>query len=101
MEKIVFPKGFLWGGATAAHQVEGGNVNNDWFAFEQMPGKINDGSISGDACDHYNRFGDDFKLLKKLNHNAHRLSIEWSRVEQPKDISLLLPSTTTRKLLKP
>ncbi len=85
MEKIVFPKGFLWGGATAAHQVEGGNVNNDWFIFEQKPGKILNGVVSGDSCDHYNRFTEDFKLLKKLNHNAHRFSIEWSRVEPAKD----------------
>ncbi len=85
MEKIVFPKGFLWGGATAAHQVEGGNVNNDWFIFEQKPGKILNGVVSGDSCDHYNRFPEDFKLLKKLNHNAHRFSIEWSRVEPAKD----------------
>jgi len=81
MKKISFPKGFLWGGATASHQVEGGNVNNDWWAFEQKPGNIVDGSISGDACDHYHRFPEDFKLLKKLNHNAHRFSLEWSRIE--------------------
>jgi beta-glucosidase len=81
MDTIKFPKGFLWGGATAAHQVEGGNFNNDWWAFEQVPGNIIDGRISGDACDHYHRFRDDFALLKKLNHNAHRFSIEWSRVE--------------------
>ncbi len=84
MEKIAFPKGFLWGAATSSHQVEGGNFNNDWWAFEQKPGKIIDGSISGDACDHYNRYGEDFKLLKSLGHNAHRLSIEWSRVEPAK-----------------
>jgi beta-glucosidase len=84
MEKIVFPKGFLWGAATSSHQVEGGNFNNDWWAFEQKPGKIIDGTISGDACDHYNRYGEDFKMLKGLGHNAHRLSIEWSRVEPAK-----------------
>jgi beta-glucosidase len=81
MDTITFPKGFLWGGATSSHQVEGGNFNNDWWNFEQVPGNIIDGRISGDACDHYNRFPEDFALLAKLNHNAHRLSIEWSRVE--------------------
>ncbi len=81
MKKITFPRDFHWGGATSSHQVEGGNVNNDWWAFEQIPGNIVDGSISGDACDHYNRFPEDFRLLKKLNHNAHRLSLEWSRIE--------------------
>ncbi len=85
MDKIQFPKGFLWGGATASHQVEGGNVNNDWFIMEQQPGKIIDGSVSGDACDHYNRYPEDFKLLSKLNHNTHRFSVEWSRVEPAKD----------------
>jgi beta-glucosidase len=84
MKKITFPRDFLWGGATSSHQVEGGNVNNDWWAFEQIPGKIVDGSISGDACDHYNRFHEDFRLLKRLNHNAHRLSLEWSRIEPSK-----------------
>ena len=84
-KEIRFPKSFLWGGATSSHQVEGGCVNNDWFLFEQFPGKILDGSVSGDACDHYNRYKDDFKLLKSLNHNAHRFSIEWSRVEPAKD----------------
>jgi beta-glucosidase len=85
MKKIAFPKGFLWGGATASHQVEGGNTNNDWFLFEQRPGTIVDGSVSGDACDHYNRFKEDFALLKELHHNAHRFSIEWSRVEPARD----------------
>jgi beta-glucosidase len=85
IKEIKFPKGFLWGGATSSHQVEGGCVNNDWFLFEQIPAKIDDGSVSGDACDHYNRYRDDFKLLKSLNHNAHRFSIEWSRVEPAKN----------------
>ena len=84
MKKITFPDGFLWGGATASHQVEGGNINNDWWAFELVEGNIIDGNISGDACDHYHRFKEDFLLLKELNHNAHRLSIEWSRVEPAK-----------------
>jgi beta-glucosidase len=84
METITFPKGFLWGAATAAHQVEGGNYNNDWWVFEQIPGKIKDGRVSGDACDHYHRFREDFALLKGLGHNAHRLSIEWARVEPAK-----------------
>ena len=49
-----FPDGFRWGTATAAHQVEGGNWNNDWWEWEHTPGS---GCVepSGDACDHYNR----------------------------------------------
>ncbi|MBN2223638.1 MAG: glycoside hydrolase family 1 protein [Deltaproteobacteria bacterium] len=84
MDTITFPKRFLWGGATSSHQIEGGNFNNDWWAFEQVPGHIIDGKISGDACDHYHRFREDFALLKGLNHNAHRLSLEWSRIEPAK-----------------
>jgi len=78
---MTFPKGFLWGTATAAHQVEGGNHLNDWWAWEQVPGHIKSGDRSDPACDHYQRFRQDFDLLKALHQNAHRLSIEWSRVE--------------------
>jgi beta-glucosidase len=76
-----FPAGFLWGTATAAHQVEGGNHLNDWWDWEHQPGKIRGGDSSDPACDHYRRFREDFELLKSLHQNAHRLSIEWSRIE--------------------
>ena len=76
-----FPKGFLWGCATAAHQVEGNNTNNNWWQWEQEGGHIKGGDISGIACDHYNRFDSDFALAQDLGHNAHRLSVEWSRIE--------------------
>lgn len=79
---LFFPEGFLWGAATSAHQVEGNNVNSDWWDFEQKnqpPEKR-----SGLACDQYNRYAEDFELAKNLNHNAHRLSIEWARIE-PKE----------------
>ena len=76
-----FPPGFLWATATAAHQVEGNNTNSDWWAFEQEPGRIAGGDRSGIADDHYNRYREDFALLRRLNNNAHRLSIEWSRIE--------------------
>jgi len=75
-----FPPGFLWGAATSAHQVEGGNVNNDWWAFEQHPGSAALES-SLDGIDHYHRYKEDFELVASLGHNAHRLSIEWSRLE--------------------
>ena len=76
-----FPAGFLWGSASAAHQVEGGNHANDWWDWEQMPGHIKNGDRSDPACDHYRRYESDFDLLRRLHQNAHRLSIEWSRIE--------------------
>jgi beta-glucosidase len=76
-----FPEGFLWGTASAAHQVEGDNRNCDWWEFEQEPGRIANGDTSAIACDHYHRYREDFALLRNLNQNAHRLSIEWSRLE--------------------
>ena len=76
-----FPEGFLWGTASAAHQVEGDNRNCDWWEYEQQPGRIANGDKSGIACDHYHRYREDFALLRELNQNAHRLSIEWSRIE--------------------
>jgi beta-glucosidase len=79
-EPLEFPRGFLWGAATSAHQVEGGNVNNDWWAFEQRPGSAASES-SADGIDHYHRYAEDFELLAALGHNAHRLSLEWSRIE--------------------
>lgn len=75
-----FPDDFLWGSATSAHQVEGGNVNNDWWDFEHRPGSAAHRS-SGDGIDHYHRYAQDFALLRSLGHNAHRLSLEWSRIE--------------------
>ncbi|OLB94094.1 MAG: hypothetical protein AUI15_17650 [Actinobacteria bacterium 13_2_20CM_2_66_6] len=76
-----FPKGFLWGTSSAAHQVEGDNRNCDWWEWEQQPGRIDGGDTSAVACDHYHRYREDFALLRELNQNAHRLSIEWSRIE--------------------
>src|SRR3989338_1879443 len=72
-ETLKFPEGFLWGAATSAHQVEGNNINSDWWDWEmknQPPEKR-----SGAACDQYRLFEQDFDLAKSLNHNAHRLSI--------------------------
>ena len=76
-----FPSGFLWGAATSAYQVEGNCSKNDWWAWEEIEGFIQDGSRSGIACDHYNRFDEDFALAQQLGHNAARISIEWSRIE--------------------
>ncbi len=80
MPVIQFPEGFVWGTATAAHQIEGGNVNNDWWVFEHDPtsGCID---VSGDACDSFNRYPDDIGLVADLGLSAYRFSLEWSRIE--------------------
>jgi beta-glucosidase len=75
-----FPKGFTWGTATAAHQIEGGNVNNDWWAFEHGAGSVCS-EPSGDACDSWDRWGDDVDLVAELGLDNYRFSVEWSRIE--------------------
>jgi beta-glucosidase len=77
---VDFPDDFLWGSATSAHQVEGGNTNNDWWDFEHDPTSLARAS-SGDGIDHFHQYADDFALLASLGHNTHRLSVEWSRIE--------------------
>jgi beta-glucosidase len=101
-EILKFPPGFLWGAATSAHQVEGGMVN-DWTEWEKnnaerlargagkkwnkwqqekFPEMFDPQNyISGRACDHYNKYEEDFDIAKGLGQNAHRFSIEWSRIE--------------------
>lgn len=101
---LAFPKKFLWGAATSAHQVEG-NTHNQWSVWELENAKSkaaqashqwddleswediqSDASnprnyVSGEGADHYNLYQHDFDLLKKMNMNAFRFSIEWSRIE--------------------
>ncbi len=94
---------FFFGASTSSHQVEGGN-RNDWSEWElktagekvlkakgkRWPDHLanlrpspmdEDNYVSGRASDHYNRYGEDFEIAKKLGHNAHRFSLEWSRIE--------------------
>ncbi|GIW10201.1 MAG: beta-glucosidase [Dehalococcoidia bacterium] len=78
--RLLFPEGFLWGAATAAHQVEGHNFANNWWDWESQPGRIRDGSRSHPGTDQWIRYREDFALLHELGHTAHRLSLEWSRV---------------------
>jgi beta-glucosidase len=75
-----FPAGFAWGTATAAHQIEGANVNNDWWAFEHTAGS---GCVesSGDACDSFHRWSEDHDLVAELGFDNYRFSVEWSRIE--------------------
>ena len=103
-EKLSFPKKFLWGVATSAHQVEGDN-HNDWSVWELENAKAKavqgdyhyddlegydeiskavkdpQNYISAKATDHYHSYKDDFDLLEKMHMNAFRFSIEWSRIE--------------------
>jgi len=103
MERFKPSDSFFWGSSTSAHQVEGGNTS-DWTEYETKSAKLKaqnaakqnwpdfilknypdplqeENYISGRACDHYNRFREDFDIAKSLGHNAHRFSIEWSRIE--------------------
>jgi len=73
-----FPPEFLWGASTSSHQVEGNNRWNDWWEYEQL-GRVP--FTSGAACRHYQLFEQDFDLARSMGHNAHRLSLEWSRIE--------------------
>ena len=77
---FTFPKNFGWGTATAAHQVEGNNINTDAWVMEHVPGS-NYAEPSGDAIDHYHRYREDIALLAQLGFNTYRFSIEWARIE--------------------
>lgn len=74
-----FPDNFLWGAATAAHQVEGNNLNNDWWQLEQTAVGYID--VSGDALDSYHRYREDMQLLADSGLTTYRFSIEWARIE--------------------
>jgi beta-glucosidase len=75
-----FPGEFLWGAATAAHQVEGNNTASDLWAFENAPDSFLP-ERSGDACDSYHRWPEDLDIVRDLGLNSYRFSIEWARVE--------------------
>jgi len=76
-----FPADFKWGVATAAHQVEGSNIHNDWWAWEQTDGHIKEGHTSGLACNWWENAEADFDRAAEMGLNTLRLSVEWSRVE--------------------
>ena len=75
-----FPAKFLWGAATAAHQVEGNNVNSDLWTLEHLQNSMFK-EPSGDACDHYHLYEEDIARLAGLGFNTYRFSIEWARIE--------------------
>jgi len=90
--EITFPPTFFWGLASAAHQVEGGNVSNDNWVLEHAPGSPYVES-SGDACDHYHRYREDIGLFAELGFTLYRFSLEWSRIE-PEEGNTPWPSLT-------
>ena len=74
--RISFPKNFNFGVAASAYQIEGGNYYNDWYEFE----KEQNLEPAGRATDHWNKYKEDFQLLKELNVDSYRISVEWSRL---------------------
>ncbi len=79
-----FAKGFLIGASTAAHQVEGNNIHSDYWAQELMP-HTSFTEPSGIACDHYNRYEEDIKMMAEAGLNAYRFSIAVSEDTQTGD----------------
>jgi beta-glucosidase len=77
-----FPGGFLWGASTSAYQVEGGNTYCDWYEWEAA----GNSQMCGEACGHYRLYPEDFAMAKELGHNAHRLGLEWSRLEKTEGV---------------
>jgi beta-glucosidase len=80
-----FPKGFLWGLATASYQIEGspdadGKGPSIWDVYAHTPGKMKNGDTGDVAIDHYRRYKDDVRLMKELGAQAYRFSISWPRV---------------------
>jgi beta-glucosidase len=80
-----FPDGFLWGAATAAHQIEGSPLADGagpsiWTRFAHTPGMTLNGDTGDVACDHYHRWKDDVRLMRELGLNAYRFSVSWSRI---------------------
>ncbi len=78
---MMFPPDFLWGTATASFQVEGNNTNSDWWAWENGQGQILQDHKSGMACNWWENAEADLDLAAEMGTNAHRLSLEWSRIE--------------------
>ena len=75
-----FPPGFLWGSATAGHQIEGNDTNSDFWLLENIKPTLFAESV-GDACDSYHRWADDLDLVRAIGLNSYRFSLEWSRIE--------------------
>lgn len=85
MTQLTFPKGFIWGAATASYQIEGawnadGKGESIWDRFSHQPYRILNGDNGDVACDHYHNLEEDIRLIKGLGINAYRFSISWPRI---------------------
>ncbi len=87
-DAVTFPEpGFLWGTASAAHQVEGGHTANNWARWERDPGpkgkgRIQNGDVAGAACEHWDRYPEDLdRMVEELGVDSYRFSLSWSKIE--------------------
>lgn len=85
MKELAFPKGFIWGVASASYQVEGatredGRGESIWDRYCTLPGRVANGDTGDMACDHYHRYKEDVALMKQLGIQGYRFSIAWPRV---------------------
>ena len=85
MSKIIFPKDFIWGTATASYQIEGawnedGKGMSIWDSFSHTPGNVQNNDTGDVACDHYHRFKEDIEIMKELGLDSYRFSVSWPRI---------------------
>lgn len=95
IDPTVFPRNFMWGAASSAHQVEGNDVHSDWWAWEQA-GRVRSGQPSGLATDHWNRYAEDLDRLVALNLNTYRFSLNWARLYPQPGMSQPDPDAVAR-----
>ena len=82
ISEFSFPKDFLWGSATAGHQIEGNNANsNRWHIEIEENRRDPKFALSGMACNSYNMWREDVDLLSELKHQVFRMTVEWARIE--------------------
>jgi beta-glucosidase len=79
-----FGPGFVFGAATAAYQIEGGQEDGRgpsiWDTFARTPGNVKNGDDGRIACDHYHRWPEDLDLVRDAGFEAYRFSLAWPRI---------------------